>query len=112
MGSKDSSLVTEETESFRGHDSFSKPRAQGLINLSFEGNPHISDRGAVAISMLIQNQNAFSNNLKMVNLSECGITNKGFDHLKHALGQRATLANSMNLTHVKITIERNNIEDD
>lgn len=46
----------------------------------------------------------------MVNMNECGITNQGFEHLKQALLQRANLANTLNLTHVKITIERNNIE--
>jgi len=57
-------------------------RAQGLVSLSLEGNPHIGDRGASAIATLIQTQNAFSNNLKIVNLNECGITNTGFEHLK------------------------------
>ena len=93
-----------------GADGGAASRAQGLVSLSLEGNLHIGDRGASAIATLIQTQNAFSNNLKIVNLNECGITNAGFEHLKQALLQRATLANSLNLTHVKITIERNNIE--
>ena len=46
----------------------------------------------------------------MVNLNECGFNNQGFEELKQALHLRATLANSLNLTHVKITIERNPIE--
>lgn len=70
----------------------------------------ISDNGAAAISDLIQTQNKFSSNLRMVNLNQCGITNTGFDHLKHALRERATMANRLDLTHVKITIERNNIQ--
>jgi len=57
-------------------------RAQGLVSLSLEGNPNIGDKGASAIATLIQTQNAFSNNLKIVNLNECGITNTGFEHLK------------------------------
>ena len=91
---------------------FEGQRLQGLISLSFEGNLNLGDRGAASISSLISNQNAFSNNLRIVNLNECGITNSGFEHLKAALRQRATMANSLNLTHVKITIERNNIESD
>ena len=76
--SKGSSLFTEESEVNEPY----KLRQQGLIGLSFEGNTLISDRGAASIAMLIQNQNAFSNNLKTVNLNECGITNVGFDYLK------------------------------
>ena len=114
--SQASSLMTDET--YSNADSYSKQptpyststRTQGLINLSLEGNEAISDDGAAAISDLIQSQNAFSNNLRVVNMNQCGITNTGFEHLKLALRQRATMANSLNLTHVKITIERNNIE--
>ena len=83
-----------------------------MISLSLEGNTGIGDKGAQAIATLIQTQNAFSNNLKVVNLNECGITNIGFEYLKQALRHRAAMANTMNLTHVKITIERNNIEED
>ena len=121
--SKESSIMTDETGgnneeeiistlNNRGaHKSTHKePRCAGLVSLSFEGNLNISDRGAGAIASLIQTQSAFSNNLKIVNLNECGITNAGFEQLKQALLERATLANSLNLTHVKITIERNNIE--
>ena len=85
-------------------------RETGYVSLSFEGNRHVGDKGAGAIASLIQTQLPAANNLKIVNLNECGITNVGFDHLKQALLQRANLANSLNLTHVKITIERNNIE--
>jgi hypothetical protein len=116
-GSRDSSILTDETESNAATTSY-HPRSgnqdqktQGLISLSFEGNTNIGDRGAQAIAHLIQTQNAFSNNLKVVNLNECGITNAGFEHLKQALRQRAAMANSLHLTHVKITIERNNIEE-
>ena len=82
----------------------------GLVTLSLEGNELIGDKGADAIAGLIQTQSPFSNNLKIVNLNECGITNVGFEKLRKALQQRANLANRLNLTHVKITIERNNIE--
>jgi len=116
-GSRDSSILTDETESNAATTSY-HPRSgnqdqktQGLISLSFEGNTNIGDRGAQAIAHLIQTQNAFSNNLKVVNLNECGITNAGFEHLKQALRHRAAMANSLHLTHVKITIERNNIEE-
>jgi len=116
-GSKDSSIMTDDTageddraNGWRRRDAGSASRTQGLVSVSLESNLHIGDRGASAIATLIQTQNAFSNNLKIVNLNECGITNTGFEHLKQALLQRATLANSLNLTHVKITIERNNIE--
>jgi hypothetical protein len=88
---------------------FSQSRGQGLLNINLECNPLIGDKGAGAIGELISNQNAFSNNLKMVNLNECGITDKGYELLTQALLQRATLASSQNITHVKITIERNNI---
>ena len=114
--SQASSLMTDETNS-NGATSNLKNltdpagnRAQGLISMSFEGNVHLGDQGAAAISTLIQTQNPFSNNLRVVNLNECGITNTGFEHLKQALRQRATMANNLDLTHVKITIERNNIE--
>lgn len=106
--------MTDETysnaDSTRNHKPKESNRSSGLISLSFEGNVNISDLGAAAISTLISTQNAFSNNLRVVNLNECGITNTGFEHLKQALRHRATMANSLNLTHVKITIERNNIE--
>jgi hypothetical protein len=110
--------MTDETYSNGGHSrrenkaQQSTERTSGFVSLSFEGNVRISDDGAAAISTLISTQNAFSNNLRVVNLNECGITNKGFEHLKQALRHRATMANSLNLTHVKITIERNNIEQD
>jgi hypothetical protein len=89
--SQASSLLTDET--YSNADSFSKQpspystdsKTQGLINLSFEGNTEISDKGAAAISDLITKQNAFSNNLRVVNLNQCGITNTGFEHLKQAL---------------------------
>ena len=44
-------------------------------------------------------------------MNECGISKEGFEDLKKALLERANLANTQNLTHVKITIERNNIDD-
>ena len=93
-GSKDSSIMTDETggndadqaSGWRRRESDADggaaARAHGLASLSLEGNPHIGDRGASAIAALIQTQNAFSNNLKIVNLNECGITNTGFEHLK------------------------------
>ena len=91
-------------------NSQSQSKNIGLVSLSFEGNQRLGDRGASALATLIQTQTQFSNNLKIVNLNECGITNTGFEQLKQALLLRANLANSLNLTHVKITIERNNIE--
>lgn len=93
---------------FNGKDQVG--RNLGFVSLSFEGNHGVGDKGAAAIASLIQTQAAAAANLKIVNLNECGITNAGFEHLKKALLMRANLANSMNLTHVKITIERNNIE--
>ena len=93
-GSKESSIMTDDTQqndyagletSFklrRQNESFSTRKSQGLINLSFEKNPTLGDRGAEAVANLIMTQNAFSNNLKMVNLNECGITNAGFESLK------------------------------
>ena len=56
-------------------------RGQGLLNINLECNPQIGDRGAGAIGNLISTQNAFSNNLKMVNLNECGITDTGYELL-------------------------------
>jgi len=85
-------------------------RNLGYVSLSFENNLGVGDKGASAIAQLIMTQSPAANNLKIVNLNECNITNQGFEQLKRALLQRATLANSLNLTHVKITIERNNIE--
>lgn len=117
--SDDSSLLTGETDSnagsFRRSNAFSSGEAgrqAGLINLSFEGNTFLGDLGAAAISELISTQNAFSNNLRVVNLNECGITNSGFESLRQSLRLRASLASRLNLTHVKITIERNNINQE
>lgn len=114
-----SSIMTDETGGndeeilagmFQGAGKESAARDTGYVSLSFEGNRHVGDKGAGSIATLIQTQLSAANNLKIVNLNECGITNVGFDHLKQALLQRANLANQLNLTHVKITIERNNIE--
>lgn len=112
-GSRDSSIMTDSEQDVIVNQTFnqlSQKRTQGLVYLSFECNTGIGDKGAKAIATLIKTRNAFSNNLKMVNLNECGINNPGFEELKQALHHRATLANSLNLTHVKITIERNPIE--
>lgn len=109
-GNNDEEIISSLSKRGAHKSSGKQPRCAGLVSLSFEGNLNISDRGAEAIANLIQTQSAFSNNLKIVNLNECGITNTGFEQLKQALLERATLANSLNLTHVKITIERNNIE--
>ena len=53
--------------------------------LSLEGNSMLGDKGAKAIANLIRTPNNNSKQLTMVNLSECGITNEGFDELRNAL---------------------------
>ena len=60
-------------------NSQSQSKNIGLVSLSFEGNQRLGDRGASALATLIQTQTQFSNNLKIVNLNECGITNTGFE---------------------------------
>ena len=79
---------------------------QGLISLNLEGN-EIGDRGADAISQMIQTKSDSTKNLKMVNLNECSIGNNGFQKLKQALVLRGSLTKSCNLTHVGIKVERN-----
>ena len=79
---------------------------QGLISLSLEGN-EIGDRGADAISQMIQTKSDSTKNLKMVNLNECSIGNVGFQKLKQALVLRGSLTKQCNLTHVGIKVERN-----
>ena len=49
----------------------------GLIALSLEGNP-IGDRGAEAISLMIQKESDATRSLKTINLNECNIGNAGF----------------------------------
>lgn len=73
--SRDSSIMTESEVDM------TSSRGQGLLNINLECNPQIGDRGAGAIGNLISTQNAFSNNLKMVNLNECGITDTGYELL-------------------------------
>ena len=73
-----------------------------------EGN-NIGDRGAKALSQAIRVPLENTICLKMINLNECGITNDGFEELRNALMERGNLAQTANLTHVKITIEKNNI---
>ena len=78
--------------------------------LSLEGND-IRDKGAIAIAEMIRWPNESTKNLKMVNLNECGIQFEGCESLKNALVQRANLAQSSTLSHVKVTIERNDIQE-
>lgn len=78
----------------------------GLIALSLEGNP-IGDRGAEAISLMIQKESDATRSLKTINLNECNIGNAGFQKLKKALGMRGSLTKSCNLTHIGIKVERN-----
>ena len=82
---------------------------QGLISLSMEGN-ELGDRGADAISQMIQTKSDSTKNLKMVNLNECSIGNVGFQKLKQALVQRGGLTKQFNLTHVGIKVERNSFD--
>ena len=42
-------------------------------------------------------------------MNECSITNVGYEVLKAALMERGTLTHQMNLSHVKVSIDRNNI---
>lgn len=81
----------------------------GLLSLSFEGN-NIGDKGAEAISVLIQSKNDATKGLKMINLNECAIENEGLTRLKEALLKRGKLAREANLTHIGIKIERNNFD--
>mgnify|MGYP002633200924 CR=1 FL=1 len=85
-GSRDSSIMTDSESGTNIDQTFNlgqkERRTQGLVNLSFECNTGIGDKGAKAIATLIKTRNAFSNNLKMVNLNECGINNQGFEELK------------------------------
>jgi len=81
-------------------------RSGGLVNLSLEGNP-IGDEGARAIGDLIQTVCDASRGLKHVNLNGARVRNAGFEALKDALLQRGQLASNFHLTHVKVTLERN-----
>lgn len=85
-------------------------KAEGLQILSFEGNTNIGDKGAAAVANLIRTPSNNTKRLTKVSLSECGLTNIGFEELKNALTQRANLAQIANLSHVNVTIDRNNIE--
>ena len=61
------------------------------------------------MARLILTPNENTKQLRSINLNECGITNEGFEALRTALTERGNLTQSANLSHVKITIERNNI---
>lgn len=74
-----------------------------------EGN-NIGDIGVKAIAQLIRNPCQNSKGLTKINLNQCGFTNEGLEELRGALYQRANLATTHNLTHIKVTYERNNIE--
>jgi hypothetical protein len=79
----------------------------GLINLSLEGNEEIGDRGAEAISTMIQIKSDATKRMKMINLNQCGIGNYGFAKLKQALLTRGNLTKDCNLTHIGVKVERN-----
>jgi len=72
-------LASESEEGLMGRTSEAvvNSAAQGLIALSLEGN-QIGDRGAEAISLMIQKESDATRNLKTINLNECGIGNVGF----------------------------------
>mmetsp|Transcript_25213 Transcript_25213/g.33770 ORF Transcript_25213/g.33770 Transcript_25213/m.33770 type:complete len:129 (+) Transcript_25213:1512-1898(+) len=97
-------LASDSEEVFNASGQMGTP--SGLISFNLEGNP-IGDRGAEAISLMIQKESDATRNLKTINLNECGIGNAGFQKLKKALGMRGSLTKSCNLTHIGIKVERN-----
>ena len=99
LASESEDVLTSRTDGIVGSTS-------GLINLSLEGN-EIGDKGAEAISIMIQKESDATRNLKTINLNECSIGNQGFQKLKKALGMRGSLTKSCNLTHIGIKVERN-----
>lgn len=100
------------------HDSIDNRKLQkqtsqapdGLHALYFEGNTLLGDQGAIAIANIIRTPSDNTKRLNRINLSECGLSYTGFEELKNSLTQRANLANIANLSHVNVTIDRNNIE--
>ena len=108
-----SSLITDKSiylnDAEISLDTSFKKTNIGLTLLSLEGNQLIGDRGAAALATIIMNPVDNTKQLKMINLNACGLSNAGFEHLREALMQRGNLAVNANLSHVKITIERNNI---
>ncbi|CDW79560.1 UNKNOWN [Stylonychia lemnae] len=92
------------------HSSQHKSANQGLQQISLSLNK-IGDKGAIAISKLIRIPNDHTRLLKAVCLDECGITQIGFQALRDALQERGNMTTQFNnLSHVKISIDRNNIE--
>lgn len=67
LASESEEVLTNRTDGIVG-------TTEGLINLSLEGN-EIGDKGAEAISIMIQKESDATRNLKTINLNECSIGN-------------------------------------
>jgi hypothetical protein len=75
-----------------------------------EGN-NIGDRGAKAIADMIKAPIKNTMCLRSVNINQCGLSKRGIESLKQALFQRGELARKLDLSHVNVKIERNNIDN-